>query len=176
MNSEERKAYMKAWKEAHKESEKAKLKAWKEANKDKCKAYDKAWCESHKEQRKAKNKAWREANKEYMKAYKEAHKEECNAYMKEYYKTDVNSHGQTKASIRQKSQRILKKMNLHIPGYEIHHCFTYDDASKFIYISKSLHLKIHKYLRDNNIDADADHWMQIRHIVNSADEFMYIKC
>ena len=146
MNSEEYKAYMKAWKEAHKESEKAKKKAWKEAH------------------------------KESVKAYYEAHKEDRKAYMKEYYKTDVNSHGQTKASIRQKSQRILKKMNLHIPGYEIHHCFTYDDASKFIYISKSLHLKIHKYLRDNNIDADTDHWMQIRDLVNSTDEFMYIKC
>ena len=150
MNSEEYKAYMKAWYEANKESEKAKKKAWYEA---------------HKQEQIAR-----------VKAYYEAHKEECNAYMKEYKKSDVNSLGQTKDSIRKKSQRILKKMHLNIPGYEIHHCFTYDDASKFIYISKSLHLKIHKYLRDNNIDADTDHWLQIRHIVNSTYEFVYIKC
>ena len=67
-------------------------------------------------------------------------------------------------------------MNLHIDGYEIHHCFGYEDPSKFIYISKSLHSKIHQYLRDNNIDASTDHWMHIRDIVNSTDEFMYIKC
>ena len=67
-------------------------------------------------------------------------------------------------------------MNLKIPGYEIHHCFGYEDPSKFIYISKELHLKIHQYLRDNNIDADTDHWMAIRDLVNNADEFMYIKC
>ena len=67
-------------------------------------------------------------------------------------------------------------MHLHIPDYEIHHCFTYDDPAKFIYISKSLHLKIHRYLRDKNIDAGIDHWMDIRHLVNSTDEFMYIMC
>ena len=152
-----RQEYMKAWKEAHKESEKAKLKAWKEANKE----HVKAWYEANKESEKAKKKAWREANKEKVKA--------C-------IQSDVNSLGQTKHSVRMKSQRILKKMNLHIDGYQIHHCFTYDDASKFIYISKSLHLKIHKYLRDNHIDADTDHWMAIRDIVNTTDEFTYIKC
>ena len=107
-----------------------------------------------------------------MKAYQKAHKEEYKAYMR----SDVNSLGQTKNSIRVKSNRILKKIGMNMPGYEIHHCFGYEDASKFIYISKSLHLKIHQYLRDNNIDADTDHWMAIRELVNSTDEFMYIKC
>ena len=122
--------------------------------------------------------AYKDPNKakEYLKAWYEAHKEERNAYMKAYRKADVNSIGQTKHSIRMKSQHILKQMNLHIDGYQIHHCFGYEDASKFIYISKSLHLKIHKYLRDNNIDADSDHWMAIRDLVNATDEFMYIKC
>lgn len=157
MTKEERKAYqkeyMKAWKEAHKESEKAKMKAWKEANKDKVKAN---------------MKAWKEANKEHYKAYQKE-------YMKEYRKSDVNANGETKHSIRLKSQRILKQMNLNIPGYQIHHCFGYEDASKFIYCSKELHRKIHQFLRDNNISADKDHWMQIRDLVNSTDEFLYIK-
>ena len=146
----DRKEYMKAWKEANKESEKAKKKAWREANKEKV--------------------------KEYYHAHKDKRKPYYQAYMKEYNKSDVNSLGQTKQSIRQKSNYILKKMNLHIDGYETHHCFGYDDPSKFIYISKALHRKIHNYLRDNNIDADTDHWMQIRDLVNSTDEFMYIKC
>ena len=161
----DRKEYMKAYYESHKEDLKAKTKAYYQTNKEKVKAYYQA----HKDKRKPYYQA-------YMKAYYEAHKEHLNAYAKNYKQSDVNSFGQTKHSIRKKSQRILKKMNLKIPGYQIHHCFTYDDASKFIYISKSLHLKIHKYLRDNHIDADTDHWMAIRDIVNSTDEFMYIKC
>ena len=161
----DRKEYMKAWKEAHKESEKAKHKAWKEAHKESEKAKKKAYYQTNKE----KVKARREANIEHYRDYQ-------RDYMKAYNRSDVNSLGQTKNSISNKSRRILKKMHLNIPGYEIHHCFTYDDASKFIYISKSLHLKIHKYLRDNNIDADADHWLQIREIVNSTYEFVYIKC
>ena len=146
MNSEERKEYMKAYYQAHIEEAKAKMKAWKEANIEHYRAY--------------------------QKAYKQANKEKVKAYMQ----SDVNSLGQTKHSIRMKSQRILKQMNLHIDGYQIHHCFTYDDASKFIYISKALHRKIHQFLRDNNIDADTDHWMSIRDIVNSTYEFVYIKC
>ena len=114
--------------------------------------------------------------KEYYKAWRESHREEFNAYHKGYQKADLNSKGQTKINIRKKSQYILKKMNLHIDGYEIHHCFGYEDPDRFIYISKSLHLKIHEYLRDNNIPADTNHWMAIRDIVNSVDEFTYIKC
>ena len=127
--------------------------------------YMKAYYQAHKEER-----------NEYMKAYFQAHKEQVKAYDKAYKKADLNSLGQTKNYIRQKSHNILKQMNLKIPGYEIHHCFGYEDASKFIYISKSLHLKIHQFLRDNKISADTDHWMKIRDLVNSTDEFMYIKC
>lgn len=143
---------------------------YKEPNK--AKEYMKAWKAAHRESEKAKMRAWRESHKEYYKAYRESNKE-C---LKEYTKSDVNVNGETKQSIRKKSRRILKQMNLHIDGYEIHHCFGYEDPSKFIYISKSLHLKIHKYLRDNNIDASCDHWMSIRDIVNDTDEFTYIKC
>ena len=155
------KAYMKAWREANKDHHKATTKAWYEANKEQCKEYYKAWYEQNKEQRKAQMKVWQQSHKQEI---------------KEYQKADVNSLGQTKASIRMKSLYILKKMHLNIPDYEIHHCFGYEDPSKFIYISRSLHLKIHQYLRANNIDASTDHWMAIRDLVNSTDEFMYIKC
>ena len=121
-------------------------------------------------------KAYNQAHKEQYKAYYQAHKEQYKSYQKAYQKSDVNSLGQTKQSIRNKSQRILNRMNLKIPGYEIHHCFGYEDASKFIYISKSLHLKIHQYLREHNIDASCDHWMTIRDLVNDTDEVWYIKC
>ena len=154
MTKEELKAYMKAYYQAHKEEKKAAAKAYYKA---------------HKEEHNKKMKAWREANIEHYKAYQKA-------YQKAYLKSDLNSLGETKNSIRQKSLNILKQMNLKIPGYEIHHCFGYEDPSKFIYISKSLHLKIHQFLRDNKISADTDHWMQIRDIVNDTDEFMYIKC
>ena len=172
MTREEKKEYQKAWREAHKD----KVKAWNAAHKDERKAYNQA----HREEPKEYGKAWREAHKESekakLKAWKEANKEHCNEYMKDYTKADVNSLGQTKQSIRLKSKYILKKMNLNIPGYEIHHCFGYEDPSKFIYISRALHRTIHQYLRDNNIDASNDHWMAIRDLVNSTDEFMYIKC
>lgn len=129
------------------------------------KEYYKAYYQAHKEQHK-------ESVKARNKAYYQSHKEEKNAYKK----ADLNSLGQTKNYIRMKSSCVLKRMNLHIDGYEIHHCFGYEDANRFIYISKSLHLKIHQYLRDNNIPADSNHWMAIREIVNNADEFTYIKC
>ena len=148
--------------------------------KEEYKAYMKTYYQKHKEQLKAQMKAWYEAHKEShkakMKAWRDSHKEQYKAYSINYSKSDVNSFGKTKNSIRNKSLNILKKSGINIPGYEIHHCFGYDDPSKFIYISKSLHLKIHQYLRDNNIDASNDHWMDIRDIVNDTDEFVYIKC
>ena len=170
MTKEERKEYMKAYYQAHKEkmqakhkawyednreSEKVKCKAWREANKDKVKA----WNEAHKKQRK-------EYKKAYQKTYRQAHKEYYNEYIRNYTKNDVNSLGQTKESIRHKSRCILKKSGINIPDYEIHHCFTYDDPSKFIYCSKEIHLQIHQFLRDNNIDADSDHYEQIKCLLN----------
>ena len=176
MTKEECKEYKKAYYQAHKEYYKTYYQVNKESLKAKMKAYNQAHKEELKKYDKAYKKAWYQAHKEYYKAYYQAHKEDYKAYNKEYKKADVNSLGQTKNYIRKKSNYILKQMNLKIPGYEIHHCFGYEDASKFIYISKSLHLKIHQYLRDNNIDASNDHWMAIRDLVNSTDEFMYIKC
>ena len=156
MTKEEIKEYMKQWRASHKGYGKEYYKS----HKQQCKAAGKEYYESHKEARLNAKKEWRIANKEYA---------------KEYRNKDLNLFGKTKNSIRCKSYQILKRMNLCIPGYEIHHCFGYEDANKFIYISKSLHLKIHKYLRDNNIDADINHWIAIRNIVNSTEEFTYIK-
>ena len=97
---------------------------------------------------------------------KEERKEYKKAYSKAYYKSDVNALGQTKHSIRQKSNYILKKSGIKIPDYDIHHCFTYDDPSEFIYCSKELHFKIHQFLRDNHIDADSNHYDQIKHLLD----------
>ena len=167
--------YNKDYYQAHKEQYKAANKAYYEAHKEQRKASKKAYYQAHKQEQLAYQKAYFKAHKEQRKAWHEANKEHYNAYMKEYKKADVNALGQTKHEIRRKSHAILKQMNLHIDGYQIHHCFGYEDPSKFIYCSKSLHLKIHQYLRDNNINADTDHWMAIRELVNSTDEFWYIK-
>lgn len=117
--------------------------------------------------------------REYRNNYiKEHHKNnpEYNAYSKEYLRNDLNSSGKTKCSIRAKSRRILfdKRHHTKLKEYEIHHCFGYDDPSKFIYIPKSLHNKIHQYLRDNNIDTDNDHYNAIKYILNDCEEYMYI--
>lgn len=119
-----------------------------------------------KEQRKAYSKKYYQANKEQlkanMKAWSKAHRQESYKYKK----SEVNSLGQTKNYIRLKSRNILKKSGIKIPGYENHHCFGYEDPSKFIYCSKEMHLKIHKFLRDNNIDADINHYDKIKHLLD----------
>ena len=132
-----------------KEEIKEYLKAWYQANKDKCKAYNQA----HKEEIKAKQKAWYQANKEHVKAYKQS---------------EVNSLGQTKKSIRSKSRYYLNKYGTKIPGYQIHHCCTYNDPYKFIYCSKEMHHLIHAYLRQHEIDADSDHYEQIKHLLDDS--------
>ena len=145
--TQDRREYKKAWYEANRES----AKAWREANKDQVKASKKAWRESHKEQVKAKLKAWREAHKDQVKAR---------------VKSDVNSLGQTKESIRKKSERYLKKYGTKIKDYEIHHCCTYTEPYKFVYCSKEIHRLIHAYLRQHNIDADSNHYEYIKHLLD----------
>ena len=147
--TQDRREYKKAWYEANRES----AKAWREANKDQVKASKKAWRESHKEQVKAKLKAWREAHKDQVKAR---------------VKSDVNSLGQTKESIRKKSERYLKKYGAKIQGYQIHHCCTYTEPYKFIYCSREMHKLIHSYLRQHNIDADSNHYEYIKHLLDDS--------
>ena len=130
------------------------------------KEYKKAWYEAHKEQAKAYRQAHKEEYKAYQKAYRQAHKEQTKAYIKAYMQNDVNSLGQTKASIRNKSLYYLSKYGTKIPGYEIHHCFTYAEPYKFIYCSKEMHHLIHAYLRQHNIDADSDHYKYIKHLLD----------
>lgn len=151
--------YDKEYYESHKEARKASVKAWQEANREERKEYSKAYYQAHKEQMKEHNKAYKQANKERLKEYQ-------NAYMKAYHKADVNSLGQTKTSIRSKSQRYLNKYGTKIPGYQIHHCCTYDDPYKFIYCSKEMHRMIHSYLRQHNIDADSNHYEYIKHLLD----------
>lgn len=137
---------------------------------NKVKEYSKAYYQANKEQEKARAKAWKESNrehyKEYHRAYKQAHIEQCNAYMRAYYQGDVNVNGETKQSIRQKSMRYLKKYGTKIPGYQIHHCCTYTEPYKFIYCSKEMHHLIHAYLRQHAIDADSNHYEQIKHLLD----------
>ena len=151
-----------------KEYIKAYNKAYRQSHKEKAKEYMKKYWKAHKEKHNAFMKSWRDSN---LDKYRDYQKD----YQKYYIKLDVNSLGESKNNIRNKSKYILKKMKLKIPGYEIHHCFGYNDPTKFIYISKSLHLKIHQFLRDNNIAADSDHWMQIRDMVLNCNEYFYAK-
>ena len=151
--SQDSKEYMKGWYQEHKEEIKLKKKAYRQANKDKVKAYSKAYHQAHREEAKAYNKAWQESNKDYH---------------KEYTKSDLNSLGQTKHSIRMKSQLYLNKYGTKIPGYEIHHCCTYTEPYKFIYCSREMHKLIHSYLRQHNIDADSNHYEQIKHLLDDS--------
>lgn len=163
---EQRKACAKAYYQAHKEERKEYAIAYRQAHKEEMKEYYQA----HKEEKKASAKAWYEAHKEEMKAkvkaWKEANKEQCNAYMRAYYQGDVNVNGETKQSIRQKSRIYLSKYGTKIPGYQIHHCCTYTEPYKFIYCSKEMHRLIHAYLRQHNIDADSNHYEQIKHLLD----------
>lgn len=168
----------KAWYQAHKEESIARAKAHYQAHKEEKKAYAKAWKKEHKNDIKAYYQAHREEHKDYMKAYNKAHKDEKKAweqahredikvYQKSYKKSDTNYLGQTKDSIRRMSRCYLFKTLRHtkVEGYEIHHCFGYDDFKHFIYIPKELHLQIHQFLRDNGIDADSDHYSKIEHLI-----------
>lgn len=153
--------YNKEYYESHKEARKASVKAWQESNKDQYRDYQKAWHEANKDKVKAYNKAWREANKEQQKEY-------MKEYMKSYRKADVNANGQTKSTIRSKSQRYLSKYGTKIPDYQIHHCCTYTEPYKFIYCSREMHKLIHAYLKQHNIDADSNHYEQIKHLLDDS--------
>ena len=136
------------------------MKSWYQAHRDEQRSYKKAWRQAHKEEQKARVKAWKQAHKGEIKAYH-------RSYNRSYQNSDTNSLGHTKNSIRCKSGKYLFNTLIHtkVEGYEIHHCFGYDDYKKFIYIPKELHLQIHQFLRDNKIDADSDHYSKIEHLI-----------
>ena len=131
-------------------------------DKEKERECQKAYYQAHKEKKKAYRKAWEQSHREELKAYRNS---------------DTNSLGQTKMNIRQKSIRYLFNVLKHtkLNGYEIHHCFGYDDYRNFIYIPKALHLKIHQYLRDSHIDADTNHYDKIVHLIIECEEYVFIK-
>ena len=133
--------------------------------------------EKNKEYRKAYYQVHIDEHKAYNKAYYQAHREEQKARCRAYKRTDTNSLGKTKNSIRSKSSRYLFNVLNHtkLKGYEIHHCFGYDDYRNFIYIPKSLHLQIHQFLRDNGISADTDHYNKIVHLIIACEDYVYIK-
>lgn len=128
------------------------------------KEYMKAYRESHKAQFKEYKKLWREQHKEHIKDLSALYESESR-----------NINGERLGYIRTKSQRILKKCHGKIKGYEIHHCFGYTEADKFIYIPKFLHLKIHALLRELNIDSKINHWKYISELVNNCEQYTYIK-
>ena len=173
MTNEERNAKAREWYKVNKEQVKSKKKDYYKTHKEQRKAYKIAHKEQVKEyyqtnikELKAKMKAYYQTHKKEHKVYYEAHKQEINEYNRVYYKNDINSHGKSKGIIRRKSQYYLNKYGTKIPGYQIHHCFGYEDPSKFIYCSKEIHLKIHQFLRDNNIAADSDHYDKIKHLLD----------
>lgn len=118
----------------------------------------------------------RESLNEYKRKWRAEHREERRIRKKKKRAEDVNSAGKPKSSIRRISRHILLDIHAKLPGYEIHHCFGYDDPNRFIYIPSTLHLQIHKLLRDNNIPADSVHWNVIRDLVNRCEEYTYIRC
>lgn len=126
--------------------------------------YQRAWRKAHKDYNKEKCKNWYQSHKEEKKAYNQEHKEE----RKKWYNDDVNSLGEPKANVRARSRKYLNNHGTKINGYEIHHCFTYNDHKKFIYCSKEIHKLIHSYLREHNIPADSNHYEQIKHLLDDS--------
>ena len=157
MTKEEIKEYQKEYYEAHKEERKERMKSYYKTHKDKWKAH-------YQSQEKAK-------------VWQQAHKSKYRAYQRAYLKNDTNSSGATKNSVRCRSRCYLFNTIKHsnLKGFEIHHCFGYENYNQFIYIPKELHLQIHQYLRDNGISADSNHFSQIVHLINDWDGYTYIK-
>ena len=107
---------------------------------------------------------------EYFKKYNATHKAERNKRHRAYDKLhkDLNN-------ARRRTQRYFNSLNLSkIPGYEIHHCCGYNEYTKFIYIPRSLHYKIHNRLRELNIDANTNHYNYIVDLINNCSEYTYI--
>ena len=162
-DKEKRRAYLREYYRTYR-------KAHREEYKDYQKKYHKSYYKAHKEEKKV-----------YDKVYHKSHKEEIKikqrGYQKSYQKIDTNSSGIPKNSIRVYSRIYLFNILKHtkLKGYEIHHCFGYDDYKSFIYIPKEFHLQIHQYLRDNVIAADSNHFSQIVHLINAWNGYTYIK-
>ena len=110
MTKEEKKAYQKAYYEAHREELKAQHKAYDEAHREERNTYDKAYREAHREEIVAKRKAYYEARREGLaakqKAYDEAHREERRARLKTRRASDPLY--RLKCYIRTKTAMVLR--------------------------------------------------------------------
>jgi hypothetical protein len=131
--------------------------------------------EERKEYMKKYNAERREYLKEYHSKWRSEHREEFNSGIRKRSSEDLNKNGLTKNSIRIRSGKILGKCHAKLEGYEIHHCFGYEDPGKFIYIPRELHQKIHQFLRDKHIQADIDHFNTIRGLISSYPGYTYIR-
>lgn len=114
-----------------------------------------------------------------MKRYN--NKPDCKLQMmdkhREYYKGYlIDEDNKSKHYIRCQSASILFKQRKHtkLKDYEIHHCFGYGDPTKFIYIPKTLHSAIHKFIREHSIDACSNHYKYITELLNNCVEYTYI--
>lgn len=135
--------------------------------------YNRKRRDEHRKEYSARRRKWntehREEHNARKKKYYAEHREEYNAIMRKRLAEDLNKNGVKKSNIRKRSRRILDRCHANLTGYEIHHCFGYEDPNKFIYIPKSLHIQIHQFLKDNEIPADSNHWNLIRELVNECE-------
>lgn len=131
----------------------------------------------HMKERYRNDSEYREHKKARMREYANEYKKAClREYGMAYKMKDLNSNGIPKSDIRVQSDHILFRQRKHakLKGYEIHHCFSYDDPTKFIYIPKTLHNAIHKFLREHSIDASSNHYKYITELLNNCVEYTYI--
>lgn len=139
----------------------------------------KAQCNALKKERYRNVPEFRESQKAWFKEHYQNEpefRESVITRVSAYNKNDLNSTGKPKYNIRCQSNQILFRDRKHsrLKGYEIHHAFGYGDPSKFIYIPKLLHNKIHQFLRDHEIDADSNHYKYIVDMINECNEYTYI--
>jgi hypothetical protein len=136
------------------------------------------WIAKNREDRNAKRRKRNARHREEINSRKNkwnAEHREALERVRKYQAEDLNNYGDTKNYIRKMSRHILFRIHDKLTGYQIHHCFGYDDQNRFIYIPRTLHLQIHQLLRDKNIPADSDHWNIIRDLVNSCESYTYIR-
>lgn len=172
-------ARIKKYKAEHTDEARDRYKKYRAEHRDEINERHKKYRAEHPEYRaksRERTKKYCSEHREERKKYYDDHKAERRLRMSKYQSENVNSKGRTKSSIRAQSNRILFKTHTKIPSYEIHHCFTYDDPNRFIYIPRSLHLRIHQLLREKNVPADSDHWNIIRELANGCEEYTYIRC
>ena len=179
MTKEERREYQRKYRAEHREEYKAYMKKYNTEHREEHNVRMRKRYSEHREERREymKNRyaEHREEYKAYMKKYYAEHREERKARQKKCIQEDLNKNGVTKNHVRLSSRRILEKCHSKLPNYEIHHCFSYEDPNKFIYIPRELHLKIHQFLRDNNIPAHIDHFNAIRELISSYTGYTYIR-